>query len=105
MSQTRLADTQASLRFDLPEERELADKQAQLEKSVSRVRETNSDQAQRTDKTIAELQAQIAALDKRDADLQKTPRGDMTILRGILKKERDRLEGELATIQHGRRAD
>lgn len=83
----------------------LADKQAQLEKSVSRVRETNSDQAQRTDKTIAELQAQIAALDKRDADLQKTPRGDMTILRGILKKERDRLEGELATIQHGRRAD
>ncbi|TXH44002.1 MAG: hypothetical protein E6Q92_04690 [Burkholderiaceae bacterium] len=37
MSQTRLADTQASLRFDLPEERELADKQAQLDQVAQSV--------------------------------------------------------------------
>jgi hypothetical protein len=83
----------------------LADKQAQLAKSASRVRETASDQARQQTGKIADLQAQIEALDKRDADLQKTPRGDMTILRGILKKERDRLEGEIANLKYGQRAD
>lgn len=54
---------------------------------------------------VMDIQKQIEALDKRDAELQKTPRGDMTILRGILKKERDKLEGELAVIKYGKRAD
>lgn len=94
----------------------LGNKQVELKQSAQQERQQQADAAQwqkgqeatlpaATKTEVENLQAQIEALDKRDADLQKTPRGDMTILRGILKKERDRLEGEIANLKYGQRAD
>jgi hypothetical protein len=84
-----------------------AAKTAELEKSAIEARKNQPFEGLNPEQTgrVMDLQKQIEALDKRDADLQKTPRGDMTILRGILKKERERLEGEIAIVKYGRRAD